>query len=261
MPEQQEGVQTETAAVEVKKNDLTPIGERVIGTVDPHTLSREQFSQAPDLLFHGALSEFEFDQDTDYRKFSFTNSATIGNGFYATNDKENAALYSRIRKSYERSPSAPVVIEVLPFQAKVLDLRASSNPGINAPVPSGLAQEYRTYINNYYASRFPEGYTPDFSTRPLPKDSTDFMSLNSYRSALNKLFKEGKPIELRSMLSSDGSPGKSENAAPYFTGFMLDKGFDGLVYNEGGDSVDQKHTTSYVFYNLENVGTYDSWHV
>jgi hypothetical protein len=41
---------------------------------------------------------------------------------------------------------------------------------------------------------------------------------------------------------------------------MLSQNYDGIVYNEGGDHPDQEHTTSYVFYNPEKIGTYETWH-
>ncbi len=45
-----------------------------------------------------------------------------------------------------------------------------------------------------------------------------------------------------------------------FSEFMLAKGFDGLVYNEGGEGKYGKGGTTYVFYNLKKIGTYESWH-
>ena len=45
-----------------------------------------------------------------------------------------------------------------------------------------------------------------------------------------------------------------------FSDFMLEEGYDGLVYNEGGEGTQGKGGTSYVFYNLKKIGTYESWH-
>ena len=40
---------------------------------------------------------------------------------------------------------------------------------------------------------------------------------------------------------------------------MLDEDFDGLIYNEKGDRLDQEQAATYVFYNLDKIGTYGVW--
>lgn len=238
---------------------LQPIGDRTLGSVDPRTLSEEEFGRSSDLLFHGAEEDFTLSEDTDYQTFTGPYSATVGNGFYTTDDRGNAKTYSLLRRGQDEKP---IVLSVLPYQAKVLDLRAATDPRVNAPVPADFSSEYTDYINKLYASKFPEGYTPDISIRPVPTEISLYFSLNEYRSTLRRLLresKEGKLIELRQMLSLKGETADSEYAGGFFTQFMLGKGYDGLVYNEGGDHPDQKNTTSYVFYNLKKVGTFDMW--
>lgn len=221
-----------------------PIGERIIGTIDPRTLSEDEFRHSPGLLFHGAKESVEFDPHRDYSVVSGDYSQTIGSGFYTTDNRDNAAFYSRLR----RVGMEPIIVEVMPYQARVLDLRVVDSPDLNAAVPSELFQEYVNFITTMNTQ--------------LPKDVNWWLrsQLTEYILTLRRLIREGKPIELRSMLSITGDPYQSEFAGKYFAQFMLGKGFDGLVYNEGGDNPDQKHTTSYVFYNPQKIGTYGTWH-
>lgn len=69
---------------------LEPIGVRVIGEVDPRTLTEEQFRNSPNLLFHGAKEDFVFSRDFDYENFQNPGGFTIGAGFYTTDNEEEA---------------------------------------------------------------------------------------------------------------------------------------------------------------------------
>lgn len=238
---------------EVDKKQLEPVGDVIIGKVNPQTLSQEEFQKSEELLFHGAESTFSFQR----KIIAGSNSQTIGEGFYTTNERKNAELYSKIRRGFK---GEPIITEVLPYQAKMLDLRAKENRLLNAFVPQDLAQGYLQYVKQLYSEKFPEGYTPDLTTRPLPAEATDYMNLSKYRSKLFELFREGKRVELRKLLSLTGESSISEYGGKFFTDYMLGKGYDGLIYNEGGDHPEQKHTTTYVFYNLEKIGTFETWH-
>lgn len=232
----------------VQPEPLEPVGDVIIGKVDPKTLSREEFEKSSELLFHGAESVFSFQR----KIISGPNSQTVGEGFYTTDDKKNAELYSNIRKDFKGDL---VVLSLLPYDARMLDSRAKGNPLLNAPVPVSFAREFLFHIRSLVKAKF-----PDIET--IKNDRTgEYMNLIDIKDNLEKQIRENSDnIELRSMLSASGQAGSSENGAPYFTEFMLGKGYDGLIYNEGGDHPDQKHTTSYVFYNLEKIGTYETWH-
>ena len=247
-----EGVQDQLKPVseDTRRELLEPIGDVVIGKVDPRTLSRVEFERSSELLFHGAESDFAFQR----KIISGPNSQTIGDGFYTTDDKKNAEFYSNIRKSFK---GEPVILSLLPYKAKMLDFRTKDNPTINAPVSPDFIIEYRDFIISIIKSQFPNGQ-PDFKTDY--QKAYYFQNLSNYRSTLNKLIFGGKPIELRQILSLEGNATNSEFGASFFTDFMLKKGYDGVISNEGGDHPDQRHTTSYVFYNLEKLGTYDVWH-
>lgn len=43
------------------------IGERMLGQLDPRGMTQEEFERAPDLLFHGSATPFEFRNAFDYR--------------------------------------------------------------------------------------------------------------------------------------------------------------------------------------------------
>lgn len=246
---EQIGLVSNFAYIENNTGENEPIGERILGSKDPRLLTPEEFNSSPDLLFHGALSPFEFQ-----RKIILgPNSQTIGAGFYVTDDRENAELYSKTRKKFQ---GEPYVMVVLPYHAKVLDMRTKSNSKMNAPVTAQFLIEYRDFIARQIQIEFPEGWT-----NPTPGKKNDrYRNLTDSRSTLNRFlyFNKG-PISLREMISYNGNPRASEALAGDFTRFMIQKGYDGLVYNEGGDTFGQE-TTSYVFYNLEKIGTFDTWH-
>jgi len=231
-----------------------PIGDVIIGKIDPRTLSREEFERSPELLFHGAEKDFVFKRTL----ILGPNSETIGRGFYTTDDKKNAEFYSRVRKNFKGDP---VVLSVLPYQARMLDLRTKGNKLCNAPVSYDFAKEYLDFISASFDGKYPSDYIPDFKL-PLSAEAIGFMALNSYRNELRDFIQKhkGQSLELRSLISGRGNQSLSEKGSSYFTQFMLDKGYDGLICNEGGDHPDQKHTTSLVFYNLEKIGVYETWH-
>lgn len=232
------------------KDVLELIGDVVIGKVDPRTLSREEFEESPDLLFHGAASDFEFERQL----VSGSNSATIGLGFYTTDDLVNAEEYSRIRLNYKGNPT---IIKILPYQARMLDQRSSNNHRINTPVSIDFARDYRDFVVARIKSLYPDGRP---SLESDQQGALFYQDLSNYRNVLNRLIFSGEPIQLRQLLSIFGTERDSEFGAEYFTDFMLEKGYDGLIYNEGGDSPSQKHTTSFVFYNPDKIGTFEAWH-
>jgi len=247
---------------EVTHSEITlePMGERVIGEVDPTTLSAEEFKSSPDLLFHGAMTDFEFSRNFDYRSAEYyeksDGSQTLGEGFYTTAERDSAENYSEVRQIGQ--VNNPVVVEVLPYQAKVLDLRAKSDPSKTAPVSKEFFEKWYGRFKQYYKERSSDKNLPWWVT----------MAESDYMSYLIKL-KEAKPSpDLRVMLGTTHSgmpnvPNLNLPSPPWmklFSNFMVDEGYDGVVYNEGGEGKNRKNHTSYVFYNLDKVGTHKSWH-
>lgn len=197
-------------------------------------------------------------------------SATIGKGFYAT-DRENAKLYSTAWGQEE-----PIVITILPYKAKMLDLRRKTNLKVNGVFPTNLFSDYLKFCQDRFNSKFQE-YNPNqdvefINSHSLEDDSVgeervkrvqkvySYEYFRQYLWNLEKLGKNQKPIELRRMLSLMDTGHASEYAGGMFAQFMMQQGYDGLIYFEGGDHPDQKQPLSYVFYDPEVIGTYETWH-
>ena len=267
------------------------IGAVVIGEVNPVGMSRETFSDSPDLLFHGAGEEFEWRRDFDYaHKDANQHSQKAGRGFYATPSRADAVLFSEAFGAGE----TPVVLEMLPHKAKVFDFRVEDKEK-NANVPEDMLGGYIDYCKRLYEEKWgeygdeedrefidahadevdmpdearranPQSFEDMFATIPSPHSEEKAMRINrivGYGEAgyyLQMLEShKGKGIDLREMLSLDGNASNSEYASDKFRNFMLEQGYDGIIYIEGGDHPDHVAPVSYVFYNLEKIGTYDAW--
>ena len=145
----------------------------------------------------------------------------------------------------------------------MLDMRAKINPRRNAPVTKDFAQEWLSFYQDYFKSEFPTG-KPDLEGKPLSEQAwiANWHNItSSYQRLLKGRIASGDALVLRQLLdrSERGRGTETEHAATLFTKFMLSKGYDGLIYNEGGDRWDQEHTTSVVFYNPKKIGTYETW--
>lgn len=244
---------------EVEQPVLEPVGVRIIGEADPRTLTEEQFRSSPDLLFHGASRNFRFSNRYDYRSPEYyeksDGSQTLGEGFYTTAERDTAENYSVVRQIGQEVNS--VVVEVLPHQAKVLDLRAKADSTKTTPVSEEFFSKWYDRYRTYFQERNQDENLP-WHVKMVEAD---------YMEYLVKL-KELKPDpELRLMLGTAPRgnlrlPLMNLPSPPWmklFSNFMTDEGYDGLVYNEGGEGRNAKSHTSYVFYNLEKVGTFESW--
>ncbi|MFZ5366268.1 MAG: hypothetical protein ACOZBZ_03145 [Patescibacteria group bacterium] len=240
----------------VEGTALEPIGDVILGKVDPKTLTKEEFAKSPDVLFHGAAKPFNYSPQYDYNSPEYYTEAdgsqTIGQGFYTTNNREAAINYSSVRQLGEKKE--PVVLTLLPYQAKVLDLRAKNDNTRNASIPRTLFEKWRKFFTDYYHSS---------SRQNLPwyitSNEAEYLL---YLARVSKL----DQVDLRIMLeTAPKAEVKSRNlpSPPWtnlFSNFMKQEGYDGLVYIEGGEDQSRKGHASFVFYNLEKIGTYESWH-
>ena len=237
---------------------IEPIGDIILGKIDPRTLSKEQFKQSPDLLFHGAGEDFVFSRNFDYEHVDesiITISGTLGDGFYATDRKEDAVEFSKVRTDNHQDA---VILEILPYQAKMLDLRSKNDPKKNAFVPQELFNKWFEFYKNYHLSK-------DYSNSPWYVTNSD----QEYWTMLNQAKKLGKPLDLRVMLASSLSPELLSLQHNYpnppwdtlFAKFIKQETYDGIIYIEGGDNFyTQKDPTSYVFFNLDRIGDFETWH-
>lgn len=218
-------------------------------------MSREEFLSSSDALYHGGTKPLELKHVFDYRAEEYhrehDGSATLGFGFYATDSREDAEHYSRVRgvRSTERH-----VATLLPFDARVLDLRAEHDKTCNAPVPRDIAEAWKAAFLAYYHVR----------TRRDGFVGAIFDGFEDQYAAFLEKALALPAIDLRKLLGTtpDRALGSPNCATPpwmhLFADFMRQQGYDGLVYNEGGEGW-QSTVASYVFYNLEKIGTYESW--
>lgn len=235
---------------------LEPVGPRIIGQVDPQTLSEEEFEQSSERLYHGAPRDFPFSQEFDYKSPTYAletaGSTTIGLGLYTTDLRSAAESYSSVRGAEEE----PIVIKtLLPYEARVLDLRATTDVSKNAPFPKALAEKWNIRYKKYITDRKPRegilGRHVDASEEKYAAYLDRVMNLPS--------------IDLRVMLETAPQPQLKSRRLPSppwtstFSQFMREEGFDGLVYVEGGEGQNKQQSASYVFYNLRKIGTYESW--
>lgn len=242
------------ATAEVHVQPPTPFGERVIGAIDPRTLSREEFHSSPDLLYHAAGKAFTFNQHAKVSDYPNRVSMTLGQGFYTTDSKAEADIYATASERVIAGEQA-VVMEFLPYQAKMLDFRNSQDPRMNALVPVDLIKKWKQYYLDDFRKKFPPGFKTDFEN--LPPETQEYRRKSDY---VRKLIGVGsEPLELPDLLSYPGLI-TGGAAGEEFSRFMLDQGYDGAIYIEGGDVPGQKNPVSYVFYNYEKIGTYDNWH-
>lgn len=235
-----------------------PIGMRIIGDVDPRTLSRDAFENSPDMLFHGSPKPFSFSPDFDYRSPEYcTNtdgSQTLGEGFYTTDARDVAENYSRVRQNKADAPAH--IVSLLPYQARMLDLRAKDNIEKNAPVPQALFDKWFQHYKEYFFDKEKRQDMPWWLVS----------AENDYFQFLVRAKQLGKPLDLRVMLDTTPNAelnGNNLPSPPYmklFSNFMSQEGYDGLVSIEGGEGNDKKNHPSYVVFNLQKIGTYDSWH-
>jgi len=243
---------------EVQKdiNIQEPYGLRVIGTQNPEEMTREEFDNSPDLLFHGASEPFIYDPKFAYNSNFYTNndgSATLGTAFYTTLNKLQAENYSYVRMMpHENEPLN--VVELLPKNARMLDLREKTSLEKNAPVPKEFFEKWREKFVRHYKEEDKEN-TPwhirSFETR--------------YLVHLDKLEKL-PDIDLRSMLWTSVDRRLTDGKYPsppwidLFSAFMKGKGYDGVIYIEGGEGKKGADNATYCFYNTEAINTFEGWH-
>lgn len=234
------------------------VKQTVLGDKDPSLMSKEEFEKSEDLLFHGCSKPIEFSQSFDYYSEEYlTNndgSTTLGFGFYTVDSRSAAGSYSKQRQIGIENTSEHV-ISVMPYNARMLDFRQEENLNKNIPVPREFALKWKEYFNDYLSKRQQrEGN--------VGKIFDKFE--NDYSKYLEKVL-ELDNFSLRVLLKTEASKELKSGSAPsplwstLFKDFVINQGYDGVIYNEKVEGSDITSAT-YVFYNLEKIGTYDSWH-
>jgi hypothetical protein len=234
-----------------------PLGAKIIGEVDPRGLTAEEFKNSPDLLFHGSKSHFNLNPNLDYSGEQYfvenDGSLTLGTGFYTTSDRSAAEDYSLIRQKGEavrqKKETEPVILELLPHKAAMLDLRNEKSSDQNIPIPRTLFEKWR--------ERFVRYYKEADRTKQHPFEG-------EYLRYLDEIA-EFPDIDLRTMLQTGTDIRLRSNyytAPPWgqlFADFMKSEGYDGVIYFERGEGENKKISASYAFYNLEKIGTFEDW--
>jgi len=241
---------------------IKPVGVRIIGNTDPRTLSREAFLLSPDILFHGSYKALSFNPGYDYSSPAFQEegegSQTLGVGFYATDDRETAENYSRVRQ-WGPLPKDRFVTELLPYKARMFDFRWDKDVRFNAPVSEEMIDRWCDYYRSFYNNR-PKNSGNLWGTNYLIENV-----LTEYLHFLETVQSLRKEIDLRILLDTAPDPDLPGHIYPHppyvevFSSFMRSEGYDGLIYVEGGEGEEAKNHTSYVFYTPRVVGTYESW--
>ena len=238
-----------------QQQEKAPFGERIIGLRDPRLMTKEEFDQSPEILYHGTSDRnFQYTPLFDYNSKEYIESSdgsqTLGVGLYTTDDLHAAEQYSLVRKGLK---GPPIIQRFLPYKARMYDFRTADGK-TNAFVPREFFDKWFKYYKEYYQNL-------DRSKLPWYIETM----LVEYYLYLNTLAKTNEQFDLRVMLGTAPHPVlKSPNwpSPAYmrtFTNFMKSLGFDGLIYIEGGEGPNRRDHNSFVFYNLKKVGTYEYW--
>lgn len=259
----------ESLPIQEQDSFREPIGIRIIGHRDPRTMTRAEFDASPDALYHAAREHFELDQYFSYDDLkNYEHSLlgegglTLGAGLYATPELREGRNYMRIRGG-----NSAKLYTLVPYLARMLDLRCKDQPSENGDLSKMLVDEWRELIHAARA-RIVEGIQK--KTKIEFMDRIRMERWEEYANYLDAIHQSGQSFDLRTVLgtgiqrSARGRfPEITVTPAPpwiaLWTRFMLHKGIDGVLYHEGSE-VEDKDSLNAVFYNLEKVGTYASWH-
>ncbi len=241
---------------EIKQTTKEIVGDKILGNTDPRTLTQEQFSTSPDLLFHGAISPFEFRNDFDFENSGTEGSITFGCGLYTIDNKETAQHYAEVRASHSRGPHPPTTMEFLPYDARVLDLRAKGDPNDNGSFPYDLAVKWKVRFDDYAANAtYPDTFGGEISKH----SDTD------YAAHLEEIVKPDTYIHPRVLQMTHLNRFLGPPWSKMFSDFMVEQGYDGAILIEAAENkklVPKEELVSqptYVFYNMDKIGTYDAW--
>ena len=232
---------------------LEASGIHFLGDHDPRNMNQEEFEKSPFILYHPARQPFTFAQHFDANLPEYflegNNSETLGEGFYTTSDREEAQARSKAKQGAPQS--LPILISVLPYQTRMMDFRERSNPKINGPVPSTMAQRWYQFFTDYFHSTGREN---------LPWTITQHEE--RYYLYLREVVRVPN-LDLRVMLGTVASSQSPALPNPpwskLFANFIIREGLDGIIYNEPSSLHPQKTAPISVFFTLNKVGTFESW--
>lgn len=239
MPERQ-GFEPDSKSREAE-NATESARIELIGDIDPSTLTKEEFDQQA-WLFHGARNpNFRVTETYDYYGKDYMNDATLGTGLYTTTDKELATNYARTRPN-------GTLWKLMPFQARMLNLTSRDERMLTLTFPRELLDEWIDFAQ------------PQIWDRARSEDVTHEVRdrLDEVLSRMAQLPTK-QFVDLREDILDTGN-GQLTVVDDIWKEFCQSKGFDGLIFVEGGDdAATRKNDRTYVFYNTSKIGTFEDW--
>ena len=216
----------------------------ILGDVDPRTLTPEEF-ETQATLFHGSRNpEFRVKVGYGLHNDDIIDDATLGTGLYTTSDKQLAQDYAELREN-------GVMVKLMPYQARMLNL-TSEQELINLPFPRELFEEWVHFSHPRI-----DAMLEDPTVIHLVKERlyAIYQKMHEIRTDPN----QNRSIDLRGdILDTSRAPFTMVDAI--WRDFCASKGWDGIIYVEGGSSgATRKHDRTHIFYNTNTIGTYDDW--
>jgi hypothetical protein len=230
-----------------------PSGIHLIGKNDPRVMTASDFINSGEILYHPCQQAFTFTQQHDGSLPEYylegNTTQTLGQGFYTTPDRQESEMRSQAKIGLG---AAPIIMPLLPYQARVFDFRSRNNPQSNGAVPLSMAQRWLLYFTDYY--RAPEhDNLPWIATEP---EDRYFAYLKNILTSTS--------LDLRTMLGTASPSGAPQFTLPswskVFSNFIMREGMDGIIYNEESLAHPGQTSTIVVFYALSKIGTFESWH-
>lgn len=237
--------------------DLAIRGEVLLGKRDPRMMSEAEFRTSIELLYHGAAQEFAYSHlgEFDPSNTEGDGSSDYGSGIYMTDNNPQAINYSLERSSHRLT--TPIVYSFLPYQARMLDVRESTDPEYNGVLPKPLVEEWAGYLENYVRDE------NNFSGYNEFLKDVFQGGIRSFLEPVKKALQENQDVYIRSGHDrhSSGIFQRTKNGLidHIFRKFMLAQGYDGMIYKEGGEGEKKADLTGYVFYNPRVVDTWEGW--
>ncbi|MEK7165859.1 MAG: hypothetical protein AAB874_03585, partial [Patescibacteria group bacterium] len=229
----------------------------ILGETDPLLIDPNN-PQGATVLYHGGLKplqvKLDYDNLTDPDKPD--GSVTLGTGLYTSNNQTQAKKYADLRG---QSRGGGYLSVVIPYRAKMLDLRGDK------PFPEKLFQEWVEYWLVYFEQNKIEY---EAKKDKIILDDVIFDANNKYSIFLKKIRQitnNEVKRKIRYVLGTMNIPeyGISQGLGPIqndvFAKFMRERGFDGIIAPESGDSKIFEEDDSYVFFNYEVIGTKEDW--
>lgn len=236
-----EHISNEIVEVDIPKVEPGKLIE--LGDVEPWTLSQEEFDRSA-WLFHGTEqgTNFIVNEDFDY---SGVDNVTLGDGLYASSNIETARNYAHIRADNRDN-----IVKLMPYKARMLKLIADDSPeGLS--FPAELAEEWKLFASGKIREKIEE-------IKLQPKK---YLYLEKLMDALNNFstLTQKEFIDFRLDILNTSVSGATL-LTNYWDDFCRERGIDGVIYNEMGESYFRnKQDATYVFYNLNTIGGYGDW--